>query len=189
MIGVADEATDHEPPMRPTTKSGWMINWTGLAAIALVALVAVAGWRWLDGAGDDEAVDAVSSPVTSDVTTVPSTVSRPSTTIVRQAPATTAAPTTTTEPTERRVLISGEMRPCRFGDNCLVASFRIEGFEQHPGRFVCIYPNSRRDFGFRNDGVDEACLTADQGDTITIEVDGVQSATISEQNLDGTADG
>lgn len=78
------------------------------------------------------------------------------------------------------------MKPCRFGDDCLVASFTIDGFDEHPGRFTCIYPNSQREFSFNNDGVDEACLTADDGDTITIEIDGVQSATISEQDLDGT---
>ena len=88
---------------------------------------------------------------------------------------------------DRQVLISGEMKPCRFGADCLVASFTIDGFDEHPGRFVCIYPNSRSDFGFNDDGVDDACLTADDGDTITIEVDGIRSSTISEQNLDGTS--
>ncbi len=60
-----------------------------------------------------------------------------------------------------------------------------DGFDEHPGRFTCIYPNSQREFTFNNDGVDEACLTADDGDTITIEIDGIRSATISEQQLDG----
>ncbi len=83
-------------------------------------------------------------------------------------------------------LISGEMKPCRYGSNCLVASFTIEGFDPHPGRFVCVYPNSRSDFGFKGNGVEDACLSGDRGDTISIEVDGVQSAEISEGNLDGS---
>ena len=77
------------------------------------------------------------------------------------------------------------MKPCRFGDNCLVAGFVIEGFDPHPGRFLCIYPNSQSDFSFNDNDVEEACLTGDAGDTITIEVDGVRSATISERRLDG----
>ena len=94
-------------------------------------------------------------------------------------------PSTTIRP-ERRVLISGEMKECRFGANCLAASFVIEGFEPHPGSYICIYPNSSTEIGFRDNDVIDACLTADQGDTITIEVDGVRSATISELDLDGT---
>ncbi len=78
------------------------------------------------------------------------------------------------------------MKPCRYGDRCLVASFTIDGFREHPGRFTCIYPKSQSEFTFNDDGVDDACLTADDGDTIIIEVDGVRSATISEQDLDGT---
>ena len=80
----------------------------------------------------------------------------------------------------------GEMKECRFGANCLVASFAIEGFDTHPGRFVCVYPNSRRDFTFNGDRVDDACVTADPGDTLAIEVAGVTSATISEDDLEGS---
>lgn len=75
------------------------------------------------------------------------------------------------------------MKPCRFGDSCLVASFTIVGFEESPGRYDCIYSNSQSEFTFNDDGSDDACLTGDAGDTITIEVDGVRSATISEQSL------
>ncbi len=84
------------------------------------------------------------------------------------------------------MLISGEMKPCKYGASCLVASFEIVGFEEQPGRFDCIYPNSRRDFTFHEVSVADACLTGDAGDTIAIEVDGVLSATISEANLTGT---
>ena len=46
--------------------------------------------------------------------------------------------------------------------------------------------SASRDIPFNKDTVDDACFTADDGDTITIEVEGVRSATISERNLHGT---
>ena len=67
----------------------------------------------------------------------------------------------------------------------MVASFTIEGFEQTSGEFVCIYPNSMSQFSFSDGGREDACVTADEGDTIAIEVDGVRSAVVSEENLTG----
>jgi hypothetical protein len=84
------------------------------------------------------------------------------------------------------VVIRGETKPCRFGDDCLVASFGLDGFDEHSGTYSCIYADSRSDFTFNQDLVADACFTADDSDTITIEVDGVRSATISKSNLDGT---
>ena len=162
--------------------SSWSVNWKSVLPLVLVAVAAVIGWRWVEG-GDDATISD-DGPAASSVTTAATTTTTtaPATTTSTTSPPTT---TTTTVP-ERRVLISGEMKPCRYGSNCLVASFTIEGFDPHPGRFVCVYPNSRSDFGFKGDGVEDACLSGDQGDTISIEVDGVTSAEISEGNLDGT---
>ena len=190
---VVDDGTGDEVPVGPAAHaSGWTFNWRGLAAVLLIAAITVVGWRWLggpsvssdDGAPSDEiGAGASSSPAT----TAPTSARGTTPPAPPPAPTTVPAPTTTTTTValDRQVVIRGEMKPCRFGANCLVAGFTITGFEDHPGRFVCIYPNSRRDFSFNNDGVDEACITADQGDTITIEVDGIRSATISEENLDG----
>ncbi len=65
------------------------------------------------------------------------------------------------------------------------ASFTVEGFDGPDGQFACIYPNSQSTFSFTDGGRDDACLTADAGDTIAIEVDGVRSAVISEESLSG----
>ncbi len=170
------------------TSSQWAVNWWGLVAVVMIASTTFVAWRWLEGSGNDpsEQLDVVgpSAPIDSAETTTPET--GPPTTTVPPAPPTTPRSTTTTVGSDPQVRIRGEMKPCRYGDNCLVASFTIDGFDVHPGRFTCIYPNSQSEFSFNNNGVDEACLTADAGDTITIQIDGVRSATISEQDLDGT---
>lgn len=185
---MGDATTGHQSSTHPTdTSSGWTINWWGLAGLLLVAVIALFTWQWLGGSDADDAADERVVSATSAPSDSVETTTRDTTTTTTSPTSTTAEPTTTTTTVpERQVLIRGEMKPCQYGANCLVASFTIVGFEPRPGRFVCIYPNSVRDFDFNKDQVDEACLTADAGDTITIEVDGVRSATISEQNLDGT---
>ena len=164
--------------------SEWTFEWRGLLIVLLLTVVTVSGWRWLagSGSGSDElsGVGHAAAPTTEPVVASTGPAATTSTTT-----STVATTTTTTLAPEPKVNITGEMKPCRFGDNCLVASFTIEGFDEPSGRFTCIYPNSRRDFSFRDDGKEDACLTADAGDTITIEVDGVRSATISEDDLDG----
>lgn len=178
-----------ESPVSPAGNSSqWTVNWWGLVALVIVAAVTLVAWRWLAGPGNEPSeqlsvIDTSAPPDSAEATT---TSTGPTTTTVPPIPATTQPSTTTTVASDPQVLIRGEMRPCRYGDSCLVASFTIAGFDDHPGQFTCIYPNSRREFPFNDDGVDEACLTADDGDTITIEIDGVQSATISEQDLGGT---
>ena len=180
---------------RPESSSSWTINWFGVLPLLLIAAIAIVAWRWIEdtavfGQDDDppSELDMSAAPEPTDTgdEVARATVPRPSTT-TRPAGPTTPPSTTTEVATDPRVLISGELKPCRYGSECLVASFTIEGFQEHPGRFVCIYPNSRSDFGFGDTDVDDACLTADDGDTITIEVDGVRSATISELDLDGAA--
>lgn len=184
---MADAGGNEAEVVPGGNSSGWAFNWWGLVGLVIIVSIAFVAWRWIDGTGEASSETAGAANTSEPDGSAPTTsvATRTTTTTTRPAPATTAPPSTTTVPSERRVIIRGEMKACRFGASCLVASFRIEGFDPHPGSFTCIYPNSRSDFTFRNNGIEDACLTADAGDTITIEVDGVQSATISEENLDG----
>ena len=154
--------------------------------MVVFGVIAFVAWRWVDGtsigsSGSDAVETTASATAETDPTVAPTTTVRRTTTT--SSTSTTTA-TTTTEPA-RRVDIDGEVKPCRFGDACLVASFTIVGFDDQPDRYVCIYSNSRSEFGFNGDGEDDACFTADDGDTIAIEVDGVVSNTIAEDDLDG----
>lgn len=151
--------------------------------MVLLGAVAFVAWRWIDGASDDQGVsESAQTPVT---TTAETASTDASTTTVRRTTTTTSTSTTTTTDPVPRVDIIGEVKPCRFGTDCLVASFTIAGFDGEPDRYVCIYPNSRSEFGFRGDGEDDACFSGDEGDTIAIEVAGVESKTISAENLEG----
>lgn len=182
--GLPSESAGQEIRVEPVGRaSEWSFEWRGLVSLVAIVVVAVVGWRVVggDGSAADDGAAADVAPATTVATTAPTTTTLSVTTT---APTTVPA-TTTTAPPSPTVIIVGEMKPCRFGDRCLVASFTIEGFDEPSGRFTCIYPNSTRDFSFQDDGKDDACLTADAGDTITIEVDGVRSATISEEDLDG----
>lgn len=187
---MADERPDDEPAptgglaeLASSATSGWSFNWIGLVPVALLLIAAIVVSKRIGGDSRDTAVTAAPTITAAATTTVATPAQSAAPTTI---PATTTPPTTSPTPLpERRVIISGEMKPCRFGANCLAASFRIEGFQTHPGRFACIYPNSQREFEFNDDDVVDACLTADPGDTISIEVGGVRSAEISERNLDG----
>lgn len=190
LANVGEASFGNESPNRSDELgSGWALNWWGLVSVLLIGVSAIVGWRWLDGlsadSGDrDESLQIGGAPITSGADpSVVSTTPEPSTTTTLRL--TPVLPSTSSVAPDRRVLIRGEMKPCKFGASCLVASFTVVGFDELPDRYVCVYPNSRRDFGLTNDRIDDACLTADQGDTITIEVDGVSSATISEEHLDG----
>ena len=102
------------------------------------------------------------------------------------APAPAVLPTVapTTVPAGPAVRAWGEIGPCRFGDTCLAVSFAISGFpEPLPTTFLCVYPNSTRQFSFEGDGELDACLTGDEGDTVYIEVAGVRSAGVSATTL------
>lgn len=171
-----------EPLSNPTYQSSWSFNWGGaITVLVVVVLALLVSQRF----GGDDPTDADADDAAA--TTVPSTTVVAATTTSTVVSATTTRPPSTTSTTAPgpRVLIRGEVEPCRFGSECLVAHFRIEGFDQHPGRFTCIYPNSTSEFGFNDDDVEEACLSGDEGDTIAIEVAGVRSATISAEHLDG----
>lgn len=188
--GPPPAGADARPPRRragaSTGASGtsggasttWSVNWGGAIGVLVAAVVVLIVWQQVEGSDDGErAQDDRAAPAasTSPATTAPTTAAPTTTT------STTAAPTTTADP--RRVLIRGEVKPCKFGRECLVAHFEIDGFDPHPGSYACIYSNSLSGFEFNDADVDDACITGDSGDTITIEVAGVRSATISEDDL------
>lgn len=182
--GSADPSSSPTPTTTPVgAESEWSINWTGAGVLLVMIVVGLVAWRSFGG--DDDIATSSSPVVASTAATTSPTSSTTSTPGPTTAAPTTTAPTTTTTTPERRVLIRAEVKPCRFGDRCLVASFTIEGFEQTSGEFVCIYPNSMSQFSFSDGGREDACVTADEGDTIAIEVGGVRSPVVSEENLTG----
>jgi hypothetical protein len=70
--------------------------------------------------------------------------------------------------------------PCRYGNNCLLAGFTIQGFAQQPQSFVCEFGDgSRYTFKFDSGGVTQACATGAANASITIEVAGVRSQTVT----------
>ncbi|MFW2335377.1 hypothetical protein [Ilumatobacter sp.] len=124
-------------------------------------------------------VPSTTSTTTSSTTTSTTTSSTSSTTT-----STTTAPTTTVPGDPRRVDITGRVADCRFGPDCLIASFALIGFPDE-GDYVCEFADGTR-FTFRYDGSGavDACSTS--GTSITVEVDGVRSATITRDSLGGT---
>lgn len=80
----------------------------------------------------------------------------------------------------RGVEIVGRTEACRFGSNCLVAGFELHGFDAGSREFVCEFASGRRyTFSATTTSVDYACATGKADDSITIEVDGVRSDTIT----------
>ena len=78
------------------------------------------------------------------------------------------------------VVIVGSVGPCKFGNDCLIADFEIREFETPQDEFVCEFENgSRYTFRFDGAGATGACATSAAGATITIEVGGVRSETIT----------
>lgn len=136
-------------------------------------------------------------------TTVPTTVDDVPTTeaATPEAPTnTTAATTTTADPTtstpltgtssgttpgdDARVIASARIGECRFGDQCLIAGFTIEGFDPRPSEYVCEFEDgSRFSFRFDSDGVETACSTGTETAAITIEVGGIRSNTVTRDDV------
>jgi hypothetical protein len=107
-------------------------------------------------------------PTTTDATTDPTTTSGP-------------APTTSNAPAGgRQVVAEARSEPCRFGDDCLVVGFRLEGFPNPPAEYVCEFDDGTRfTFRFDSQGVETACATGRAGAAITVEVDGVRSQAVT----------
>lgn len=123
------------------------------------------------------------STSTSTTSTTTSTTSTTSSTSTSTTTSTTVASTTVPaviEPTGPQVAIVGRVGPCKFGDDCLLADFTISDFTSPQSEFVCDFGNgSRYTFRFDGHGADQACSTSAADGSITIEVGGVRSETIT----------
>ena len=65
----------------------------------------------------------------------------------------------------------------------MIAGFRIVEFVGS-GEYVCEFDDgSRFVFRYVGDGADDACARSGPAPTITIEVDGIRSATVSRESL------
>ena len=170
-----------------------------LALVALVLVVAGGVLAWSLGVFDDDdettvtteppvptvsVVPTVPSPSVAEATippTAPETTAAPETSAApttTAAPPTTAPATTAPAPVGPQVAIVGRTAPCRFGNDCLVADFTISGFATPQREFVCEFESGARyTFRFDGRGAESACATVDG--TITIEVGGIRSETIS----------
>ncbi len=108
------------------------------------------------------------------------------TTTTTDTTSTTSTVTTTPVPGDlRQVAASGRLDNCSFGTDCLIASFLLVGFPTR-GEYVCEFDDgSRFTFRYIGDGADDACARSGSAPSITIEVDGVRSATLTRDSLDG----
>ncbi len=85
-------------------------------------------------------------------------------------------------------MIAGRKGACRFGSSCLIAGFSIWSFETNPTSFVCEFSSGKRfTISFTGSVVETACYTAAVPDSITIEVDGVRSETITTDDPEPSA--
>ncbi|MDW3213152.1 MAG: hypothetical protein R8G01_04085 [Ilumatobacteraceae bacterium] len=127
---------------------------------------------------------------TTDTTTDTTDTSTPATTVtttpVTTTPVTTTPVTTTVAaPDGRSIDIRGRVEECRFGAQCLIASFSADGFPSE-GEYVCEFDDgSRFTFRYAGGGGLDACATSGASPSITIEIDGVRSATITREAPDG----
>jgi hypothetical protein len=122
---------------------------------------------------------ATGPPTTEPAATEPPTSEAPVTAPPETSPA-TAPPVATLPPDGPVVTIIGRVAPCDYGAQCLLAGFALHNFNSQPTEFVCEFSDgSRYTFHFNRQQVERACATGDPNDSITIEVDGVRSATFT----------
>ena len=104
----------------------------------------------------------------SDATTVPATSS--------------ASPT---DPDGRSIEVRGRVEDCRFGADCVIVSFSAVGFPDE-GDYVCEFGDgSRVTFRYVGGGAVDACAASGESPSVTIEIDGVRSATITREEPEG----
>lgn len=93
-------------------------------------------------------------------------------------------PSTSLASGDARVFASASLGGCRFGTDCLVVSFIIDGFAVRPQEYICEFDDgSRFTFRFDSTGVDEACASGSVNAAITVEVGGVRSATLTRADV------
>jgi len=96
------------------------------------------------------------------------------------APPAVAPPEATLPADGPVVTIIGRVAPCDYGAQCLLAGFALHNFKTQPSEFVCEFADgSRFTFHFNRQEVERACATGNSNGSITIEVDGVRSATFT----------
>jgi hypothetical protein len=100
------------------------------------------------------------------------------------APASTPAPTTTSSttsvPTGPRIELSGRVEDCKHGADCVIVGFELIEFGAPQSQYTCEFADgSRFTFNFGGPGVTEACSASGPSPSITVEVAGVRSATVT----------
>lgn len=133
--------------------------------------------------GEPDPAPSTAAPTPPDRTTATSAppTTAPAATASSPTTSSTRASSPTSPPTGgRQVIAAARAEPCRFGDDCLVVGFRLDGFPNPPGEYVCEFDDgSRFTFVFDSQGVETACATGRAGAAITVVVDGVRSATVT----------
>lgn len=130
------------------------------------------------------------SPTSPATTTAPATSSiAPASTTDTSTTDTSTTSTSVPAGTDRRIDIRGRVEDCRFGADCVIASFSAIGFASE-GDYVCEFGDgSRFTFRYAGGGAIDACSTSGADPSITIEIDGVRSSTITRDEPDGPDDG
>ncbi|NNE10642.1 MAG: hypothetical protein HKN41_00165, partial [Ilumatobacter sp.] len=119
---------------------------------------------------------------TSSASTSTST-SSPTTTV---STTTSTSPPTTVSPDGRQVVIRGRVEECSFGSDCLIAGFGLDGDFSLSSEYVCEFEDgSRFVFRYAGGGAEDACAASGENPSITIEVDGVRSPTITREAPNG----
>lgn len=143
----------------------------------------------IDPPTDDSSTSA--EPAEQTASTARTTVPGTNTAATNRSSTTTGVPTTTSTvaslpataggPT---ISVDGQIGPCRYGTQCLIAGFTIDGFAVQPREYTCEFEDgSRSTFRFDSDRVDDACATATTTAEITIEIAGVRSDILTRANL------
>lgn len=80
------------------------------------------------------------------------------------------------------MIVRGRVEACRYGDDCLIADFGLSGDFALTGEYVCEFEDgSRFVFRYAGGGAEDACATGGDDPSITIEVDGVRSPTVTRE--------
>ena len=193
-------------PVATGPQRGWVVTAVVVAIGLLATGAVVVGQLFAD---DDPSAGPVTTPPTSAsptttstpdatvvvTTTVPTTTDVSSTgsaspvttttgTTATTRPSTTAGTSTTIAIGGPSVTASGRIEDCRFGTDCLVVGFTIADFDTTPAEYVCEFADGERvTFGFVGDGAETACSARSADPSITIEVDGVRSNTVTPDDL------